>query len=65
MTVKALARAMNIDVGKFFFYINLFDSFGIDHVYDCLIHIKNGDQYSSDNQGLWTYIKHFNKNKIF
>ncbi|CAF1376677.1 unnamed protein product [Adineta steineri] len=35
MTVKALAQAMNINV---------------DHVYDCLIHIKNGDQYSSDNQ---------------
>ncbi|CAF3332846.1 unnamed protein product [Rotaria sp. Silwood1] len=35
MTVKALAQAMDINV---------------DHVYDCLIHIKNGDQYSSDNQ---------------
>lgn len=23
----------------------------LDHVYDCLIHIKNGDQYSSDDQG--------------
>ncbi|CAF1320627.1 unnamed protein product [Rotaria sordida] len=35
MTVKALAQAMDINV---------------DHVYGCLIHIKNGDQYSSDNQ---------------
>ncbi|CAF3568500.1 unnamed protein product [Rotaria socialis] len=35
MTVKALAQAMDINV---------------DHVYDCLIHIKNGDQYSSDSQ---------------
>ncbi|CAF1649060.1 unnamed protein product [Adineta ricciae] len=35
MTIKALAQAMSINV---------------DHIYDCLIHIKNGDQYSSDNQ---------------
>jgi hypothetical protein len=56
MTIQALARAMDINVGRFFFLIffpeNLLESLNIDHVYDCLIHIKNGDQYSSDNQGL-------------
>lgn len=42
----------------FFFLIYSFHLFNIDHVYDCLIHIKNGDQYSSDNQGL----SYFNTN---
>ncbi|CAF3334465.1 unnamed protein product [Rotaria sp. Silwood1] len=53
MTVKALAQAMDINVGRFFFFFVFpiyWESFDIDHVYDCLIHIKNGDQYSSDNQ---------------
>jgi hypothetical protein len=58
MTIKALAQAMDINVGQFFncflfvFSINLILSLDIDHIYDCLIHIKNGDQYSSDHQGM-------------
>ena len=59
MTIKALAQAMDIKVGKIlhsiqFLRIHLIIWY-IDHIYDCLIHIKNGDQYSSDNQGLWSY----------
>jgi len=71
MTVQALARAMDISVGRLYFLIffpeNWLDSFDTDHVYDCLIHIKNGDQYSSDNQGLWScrgITTHFEKKFI-
>lgn len=59
MTIKALAQAMDINVGQFFDWLLCFQLIGlvffldIDHIYDCLIHIKNGDQYSSDHQGLW------------
>lgn len=73
MTIKALAQAMDISVGRLFFpyfFIKYRLSYwNLDHIYDCLIHIKNGDRYSSDDQGLLykkqeiKYVKM--KNNIF
>ena len=61
MTIRALAKAMDINVGKRIFFLSFLFSFlfVLDHIYDCLIHIKNGDQYSSDDQGSLFFLKIF------